>query len=402
MSRRRRRAALLERRSDRARRPTRRARAAARGRSCWAGSEALPGHQAQSRQPRRSAPRARPAPPAARATRRGRSGCRGRTARWLRALSRCRSTRSPSAKTVSSRLAEPSSSSRLAPSRQVASPDTVAGAFVMRFQANTGVDEAQHLLDRRRDQLGVVAQLRASARAARAAPAAPSPSSDVVVSCPANSWVWTRPAISSRRDRLVALEVDAREVAGEVVARLLEARLDEARCSSASRPTMFSAWSHLLGRRGRSPKLRQHAAERPTPSPAARPRPGTPSRWKITSAGSSNAEVGQPDRRAAFAGHPVDHARPSARGSRARAAAIRRGVNAFLMKPRRRVWSGGWIAPTGREAVRDAGLVEDARDLGRPRLVGRLRVLRRERGRVLEDRPDVVVARHDPVAELAR
>ena len=27
----------------------------------------------------------------------------------------------------------------------------------------------------------------------------------------------------------------------------------------------------------------------------------------------------------------------------ARARAIRRGVNAFLMKPRRRVWSGGWI-----------------------------------------------------------
>ena len=56
--------------------------------------------------------------------------------RWLRAFSRPRSTRSGSAKTLSSRLAEPSRSRMLAPSGRSVSPTRVA-AVVTRFQVNT-------------------------------------------------------------------------------------------------------------------------------------------------------------------------------------------------------------------------------------------------------------------------
>ena len=63
------------------------------------------------------------------------------------------------------------------------------------------------------------------------------------------------------RDRLVALEIDLGERAGEVVARLLEVGLDEADavapsrppCSRRGRPARSSGWSPKLSRRGWRP-----------------------------------------------------------------------------------------------------------------------------------------------------
>src|SRR6185437_6366203 len=57
--------------------------------------------------------------------------------------------------------------------------------------------------------------------------------------------------------------------------------------------------------------------------------------------------------------------------------------------------------PRGQPGVgAELALVEDLLHLRRARLVRRLRVLRGERGGVLEDRQDVLVAADDPVAEL--
>ena len=92
-------------------------------------------------------------------------------------------------------MAEPSSISRLAPSGR-STPDTVAGAFVLRFQANTGVD----VRSISSTAVGISSgSLHSSVQRSGCASSSlsPSPSSDVVVSCPANSWVWISPAISS-------------------------------------------------------------------------------------------------------------------------------------------------------------------------------------------------------------
>ena len=102
---------------------------------------------------------------------------------------------------------------------------------------------------------------------------------------------------------------------------------------------MFSAWC-TCSASGRSPKLSStrlaaHSFTFGTSSS------GTPTRWKTTSAGSSNTR--SPTRSArGFAAIRSIISTASSRISGS-SSAIRRGVNAFLMKPRRRVWSGGWI-----------------------------------------------------------
>ena len=125
---------------------------------------------------------------------------------------------------------------------------------------------------------------------------------------------------------------------------------------------------------------------------------GTPSRRKITCAGRSRARLGDQVGAAALRERARSPSTVSARTSGS-SAAIRRGVNALWMNPRRRVWSGGW-RPGEPARVRQVGLVEDRLDGSPARLERRLRVLRGERRRVLEDRLDVLVARDDPVAEL--
>ena len=79
---------------------------------------------------------------------------------------------------------------------------------------------------------------------------------------------------------------------------------------------------------------------------------GTPSRRKITWAGRSRASS------ATRSAWPRCAKRSIASTVNARtcgsSAAIRRGVNAFWMNPRRRVWSGGWRPDSPLEWLRSA------------------------------------------------
>ena len=81
-------------------------------------------------------------------------------ARWLRAFSRCEVDVLGVLEHRLVAVGGAEQQQQVGALRQVRPRTTVAGAFVLRFQANTGVDDAQHLLDRRRDQRGVAAQLR--------------------------------------------------------------------------------------------------------------------------------------------------------------------------------------------------------------------------------------------------
>ena len=247
---------------------------------------------------------------------------------------------------------------------QVDPADPVAGAFVTRFQANTGVRRCGasppprpgSARDRAQSSVPAIAVARAAPSAPR--PAAPS-SSRGRRTAGCGSARRSRPSRATGRPR-----DRSREGAGEVVAgcsKLASTRLDAV--PPVGRPGS-RACSHLL-RDGQVAEVEVDAARRPLlhlrhvlvrarPAGGRSPAPAARTRGR------------RRGRRGRLRCHPLDHLdrQPRISGS---SAAIRRGVNAFLMKPRRRVWSGGWRAERPR-GVRDPGLVEDALDLGRPRL----------------------------------
>ena len=146
-------------------------------------------------------------------------------ARWLRAFGRLRSMASGCSNVVSSWFAEPSMSRTREPSGRSTSPTR---RRLLR-QAPPGEHrrrDAQHLLDARRDELGVGADV------------LPAPPLDQQV-LEAAGEQGARRLVARRelgvdeaghlvdREGVVALLVDPHEVGGQVVARVVEARLHE-------------------------------------------------------------------------------------------------------------------------------------------------------------------------------
>ena len=147
-------------------------------------------------------------------------------ARCLWAFSRWRSIASGSSKTVSSRFAEPSSRSRLACSGRSV-PATCAGHLVTPLPGEHGRDEAQQLLDRGWDQGRVVAQRFERDRAADSSSASPAAEQRRRRLVAGEQLRVHEPRDLLAGEAAVALEIDPREVAGEVVAGMLEAAVDE-------------------------------------------------------------------------------------------------------------------------------------------------------------------------------